>query len=148
MTDDINKKQKVIHTRVSDTLDEEIRRRAEGLGVSVSNLIRNVLGHSFGLVEDVIVDGARVARSARGDRLPPAEEPQEESSVNAAPPKLIGWTLATLELNALCDTCNAILARGAQGAISVYRDRGPAQIICTTCLSDRLSEKTHATTTT
>ena len=36
--DDKDKKANVIHTRVPDDLDAEIKRRAQSLGVSVSNL--------------------------------------------------------------------------------------------------------------
>ncbi|MFT5431188.1 MAG: hypothetical protein ACI9OJ_001867 [Myxococcota bacterium] len=124
MSDEPDKKQRVIHTRVSDTLDEEIRRRAEGLGVSVSNLIRNVLGHSFGLVEDVIVEGARVARSARG----------EHTDTSAEPGELIGWQPLILERNALCERCNAILPRGAEASLAVHFGAGPQTLICGACL--------------
>ena len=44
------KKEKVIHTRISESLDEEVRKHAAGLGVSVSNLVRNILLDTFGLV--------------------------------------------------------------------------------------------------
>jgi len=132
MSDEPEKKQRVIHTRVSESLDEELRRRAEGLGVSVSNLIRNVLGHSFGLVEDVIVDGARVARSARGERAEPAAAPSGP---------LIGWVPATLEKNALCERCNDILARGTVGHVSLHRGGAEPVIICSNCLPERRHDR-------
>ena len=51
MADGANsRKERVIHTRVPESLDDEIKRRATGLGLSVSNLVRNVLQHTFGLV--------------------------------------------------------------------------------------------------
>ena len=49
-------------------LDAELKTRAKGLGLSVSTLVRNVLSNTFGLVEDIVTDGASVARHARGDR--------------------------------------------------------------------------------
>ena len=61
------KKERVIHMRVAPSLDSELKERASRLGVSVSNLVRNVLSHAFGLAGDVIKDGAEVARSARGE---------------------------------------------------------------------------------
>ena len=64
--DERDKKPNVIHTRVPDALDQEIKKRAAGLGLSVSNLVRNVLLNTFGLVEGVISDSANVARSAGG----------------------------------------------------------------------------------
>src|SRR2546427_8147322 len=64
-SDEKEKKEKVIHTRISESLDEEIRRRAGRLGLSVSNLVRNVLLNTFGLVEDIVADSASIARSAQ-----------------------------------------------------------------------------------
>ena len=123
------KKERVIHTRVDETLDEEIRARAEGLGVSVSNLIRNVLGHAFGLVEDVVTDSANVARAARGERV----------GVDALPEKpviIIGWQRLTMNMNAICSRCNTIVAKGTDGAVSVA-DRPSARIvICIGCFKE------------
>ena len=120
------KKERVIHTRVDETLDEEIRARAEGLGVSVSNLIRNVLGHAFGLVEDVVTDSANVARAARGERVGgPAE--------SAVPATIIGWQALTMNMNAICTRCNAIVGKGAEGAVSVTDRPADPTVICTGC---------------
>src|SRR5258706_15188406 len=60
---DPEQKDRVIHTRVPESLEAELRRRAQDLGMSVSNLVRNVLGHAFGLVGDVMADGHAVARA-------------------------------------------------------------------------------------
>src|SRR5215207_554507 len=57
--------ERVLHTRVPERLEAELKERAESLGVSVSNLVRNVLNNAFGLVEDIVVDSARIAHSAR-----------------------------------------------------------------------------------
>ena len=58
----------MLHTRVPERLEAELKERAADLGVSVSNLVRNVLTHAFGLVGDIVADGAQVARSASGVR--------------------------------------------------------------------------------
>jgi hypothetical protein len=47
------RKERVLHTRVSEKLSEDIRRAAEDLRVPVSNLVRNVLEEAFGAVERV-----------------------------------------------------------------------------------------------
>src|SRR6476469_1590569 len=65
-TDEEEAKDRVIHTRVPESLEAELRRRAQDLGISVSNLVRNVLGHAFGLVGDVVADSHAIARAARG----------------------------------------------------------------------------------
>ncbi|MGH9886203.1 MAG: hypothetical protein ACREBE_11785, partial [bacterium] len=62
------KKERVIHTRVPESLEAELRQKAQDLGISVSNLVRNVLGHAFGLVGDVVADSQAIARAARAVR--------------------------------------------------------------------------------
>ena len=74
------RKERVIHTRVPESLDEEIRKRASTLGMSVSNLVRNALKNAFGLVEDAINDSANVARTAAE-----AVDPTTVSSVGGPP---------------------------------------------------------------
>lgn len=126
--DDRDKKPNVIHTRVPEDLDAEIKRRANSLGVSVSNLVRNVLSHAFGLVGDIVADGASVARSARG----------AVSQVGVAPPPaapVLGWQEALLALNAVCARCNAILKKGTPAAIAVP---GGNAVLCKRCLKEVL----------
>jgi hypothetical protein len=70
---DDERKERVIHTRVPESLEAQLRQRAEDLGISVSNLVRNVLDHALGLVGGVVADGQAVAKAARGrPAVPPA----------------------------------------------------------------------------
>jgi hypothetical protein len=50
------RKERVLHTRVSEQLSEDIRRLAEDLRVPASNLVRNVLEEVFTVVENVSDD--------------------------------------------------------------------------------------------
>ncbi len=50
------RKERVLHTRVSEQLSEDIRRLADDLRVPVSNLVRNVLEEVFTVVENVSED--------------------------------------------------------------------------------------------
>jgi hypothetical protein len=50
------RKERVLHTRISDSLAEDIRRIAEDLRVPASNLVRNVLEEVFDVVESVSDD--------------------------------------------------------------------------------------------
>ncbi len=47
------RKERVLHTRISDQLDESLRNAADELRVPVSNLVRNVLEDVFNVVESV-----------------------------------------------------------------------------------------------
>ena len=115
-TDEDELKERVIHTRVPESLETELRRRAQDLGISVSNLVRNVLGHAFGLVGDVVADSKAIARAAKGQR-----------------DDLVAWQPITLAKNAVCTLCNAVLAKGSQGAIGVTESGAPGPIACNAC---------------
>jgi hypothetical protein len=144
---DEERKEKVIHTRVSEGLEEEIRERAARLGVSVSNLVRNVLQNTFGLVEDVVADAANISRSARGEGRGPSGAGGERSSretgadpARERPGRVLGWQEAVLSVNAICVACNAILARGTRAAIAVVEGNAPRDIRCLPCMEEVLRE--------
>jgi len=118
------KKERVIHTRVPESLEAELRKRAQDLGISVSNLVRNVIGHAFGLVGDVAADSQAIARAARGET---------KRAGGAEPTEVIGWQEMTLAKNAVCSRCNDILPRGRKAAIAIGGDR---QIVCPNCLEE------------
>jgi len=138
------KKERVIHTRISESLDEEIRRKATRLGVSVSNLVRNVLRNTFGLVEDIVADGANIAQSARGPSA--GDESGRRSQATNEKHRddrgrVVGWQEVILNLNAVCDSCNAILTKGAQAGIAVTERPGDKLIVCKRCLDKCLAQE-------
>jgi len=136
-----DKKQRVIHTRVSESLEKELKEKAADLGVSVSNLVRNLLMNTVDLVEDIVVDSARIAGSARGER--PADEGLDHAAGGAGeaqPGPVLGWQEMILNLNAVCVHCNAILAKGSRAGIGVMAGAAAPPIICGSCLG-RLGEE-------
>lgn len=139
------KHDKVLHTRISPTLDREIKRRARGLGMSVSTVVRNVLLHTFDLVEDIVNDSAHVAMSLAGDD--PAERTSASKRSSRSPggrrpddSPVIAWQEVVLNLNAVCDRCNRILTAGGKAALGIRDAPGPRSIICTSCV-DALAEE-------
>lgn len=129
--DEPEAKDRVIHTRVPESLEAHLRERAQELGMSVSNLVRNVLGNAFGLVNNVVSDGHAIARAARGEKKP---------SAGAAPPAtaatsiddVLGWQPIVLGKNALCARCNDLLPRGKDAAVGV----GTSLVVCLSCLKE------------
>jgi hypothetical protein len=103
--------------------------------VSVSNLVRNALLNAFGLVEGIVVDGARVAHTARGEA--PPEAPTQAAAAPAAPQddRIIGWQSITLNMNALCGKCNAILPKGDPAFVGVTQSN-TKPIYCPTCVKE------------
>ena len=84
-----SRKERVLHTRVSEELSEDIRRFAEEVRVPASNLVRNVLEEVFSVVESVSDDVGGVlgdlreeARDARQRIL--GERPRRGRSGRAA----------------------------------------------------------------
>lgn len=128
-----SRKERVIHTRVPESLDDEIKRRATDLGLSVSNLVRNVLQHTFGLVEDIVHDSAEIARTARGAG---AAFTSRAGIRRGAATDVLGWHLALLNVNAVCETCNAILAKGTRAGIGIVAAGEPMPIRCQHCLEE------------
>ena len=120
-------KERVIHTRVPESLEAELRKRAEGLGVSVSNLVRNVLGHAFGLVGDVVADSHAVAKAARG-----AVSPVKPGTID----DVLAWQEMLLAKNAVCARCNDVLPKGSAAAIGVAEHGGGRVIVCTSCFEE------------
>ncbi|HYD48328.1 MAG TPA: hypothetical protein VEB21_08275 [Terriglobales bacterium] len=120
--------ERVIHARIPESLDDEVRRHAGSLGVSVSNLVRNILENAFGLVEDIVADSAEIARSARG------EAGSTSANRRTQAPVVLGWTVAFLNLNAICEACNAVLPKGNQAAVGVLRGTGPTPFRCLPCV--------------
>jgi len=113
-------KERVIHTRVPESLEAELRRRAQDLGISVSNLVRNVLGHAFGLVGDVVADSQAIARAARGAGQPRGKQ-------------IVAWQPIVIAKVTSCVRCGEALARGTRAAISVNEDGSPGTIECLSC---------------
>ncbi len=127
--DEKEPKERVIHTRVPESLEAELRKRAENLGMSVSNLVRNVLGHAFGLVGDVVADSHAVARAAKGAIAPDAKP---VSSVD----DVLAWQAMVLAKNAVCAQCNELLPKGTDAAIGVAEHGGSRVVICSSCLEE------------
>jgi hypothetical protein len=133
--EEAERKERVIHTRVPESLEAELRKRAQELGVSVSNLVRNVLGHAFGLVGDVVADSHAIARAARGERSE-AAKPGPAAEPPPDPGDVLAWQPIVLGKNAVCSRCNDLLPRGRDAAIGVAEHGGGRVIVCTTCLEE------------
>lgn len=136
------RKEKVLHARIPDSLDREIKERARNLGLSVSTIVRHVLLNTFDLVEDIVSDGASLAATIAGDNKKSGErsgssrDGKRDAAVGDG--EVIGWQRAVLNVNAVCASCNTMLAKGRDAAIGIGASAGAASILCFDCL-DRLS---------
>jgi hypothetical protein len=134
------RKDRLIQTRVPRDLETTLKQEARRQGVSVSQLIRNILGGAFDLVEDVVADvdqivtdsvalaqqvsrGARrIAESARGedasDRLDRVE----------------AWNRVVLNRNVRCTECGVEMVKGEEGYAGLQQ-AGPIRAwLCSGCI--------------
>ncbi len=125
------RKERVLHTRVPPSLDDQLKQRARSLGMSVSTIVRHVLLNTFGLVEDIVTDSTNAALALGGQdpvaslavtrrRARPGERDAGEDD------EVLGWQEAVLNLNAVCSRCNAVLCKGSRAAIGVRGGPAPA----------------------
>jgi hypothetical protein len=77
--------------------------------MSVSTVVRNVLLTTFGLVEDIVNDGADIALAVTGQETRAAPTPWARATTSN---EVVAWQDAVLNVNAVCDRCNAILPKG------------------------------------
>jgi hypothetical protein len=130
------RKERVLHTRVPQSLDRHLKWRARNLGMSVSTVVRNVLLTTFGLVEDIVNDSTDIALAVTGHATASARQRGRGRAVSVADaPAVLAWQEAVLNVNAVCDDCNTILAKGSRAAIGIRNTPGPRAIICRKCLA-------------
>lgn len=96
-----DKNERVMHARIPESLDQQHKNKAEGLGMSVSHLVRNVLLNTFELVEDIVSNSANIARFSKDAQAKNAQTKQPplvpKSDMTAVPPTapevavIFGW---------------------------------------------------------
>jgi hypothetical protein len=135
---DEERKERVLHTRVPESLDRHLKHRARRLGMSVSTVVRHVLLNTFGLVEDIVNDSADVALALTGNDTDAATAPRPRATLVTAESErrgeIVAWQDAVLNLNAVCRHCNVVLRKGTRAAVGIGDQPGPRTIICPPCL--------------
>jgi len=156
------RKERVLHTRISEKLAEDIYSVAEDLRVPVSNLVRNVLEDTFSMVESVtdnvgdlienVLDEAERARDriSRGversrraaraatdpDQGPEAAEDGEDRE-RPEFPDIVGWQPLVLNHAQVCGDCGADVARGKRAVVGLSAVGLSATYLCLRCLNAR-----------
>ena len=152
-----DKNERVMHTRIPESLDQQLKNKAEGLGMSVSNLVRNVLLNTFELVEDIVSDSANIARFSKGAQAknpqteapPPAPKTELLASPTPAPEAavILGWQQIILNLNALCQRCNAILPKGTTAHLGITNfPTSVPHFLCSQCIKELSDESSSSNT--
>ena len=161
-----HRKERVLHTRISEPLAEDIRRMAEDLRVPVSNLVRNVLEEAFSVVEavtdnvgDLIEDVAEEAertrdrirsrrhylrhrrrgrrRPAKFEEEPAGVAPLEEAVERAEFPDVVGWQPLILNQPKSCADCEEPIERSERGFAGMTAAGLSEIYLCRDCMDAR-----------
>ena len=133
------RKERVLHTRISQQLAEDIGRVAEDLRVPVSNLVRNVLEEVFSVVETVADNVGELIEGVMGE----AERARQRSAPEPAPPRpdppeVLGWQPLILARDGTCAGCDARLSRGESAYLGVTgTGAASGHTLCASCLDAR-----------
>jgi hypothetical protein len=120
MRDHRRRQERWLHTRISEGLEDALKREARRRRLPVSLLVRNVLESALDLVEDIVETSLGVSRRSerRSDDLD----------------DIYGWQELILNRAAGCARCGSALVAGA-GAYRGLRDRGgPPVFLCVACV--------------
>jgi hypothetical protein len=157
--------ERVLHTRVSEDLDEAIRRAADELRVPVSNLVRNVLEDVFDAVEkvtdnvgDFLGDRGRRRAGRRGERWARRlqrhglrvygdladEEPEAAGQPHAETPTarrefpdVVGWQPLILNGPQRCSDCSREVAKGGRAFVGLTARGLSEHYLCAPCMQAR-----------
>ena len=142
------RKERVLHTRISEQLAEEIRRAADELRVPVSNLVRNVLEETFHVVETVsenvgdwvedVREEAEHARRRLRRRRWETRPPRPPASAPRTPhPDVIGWQPLVFNQERRCGDCEIPIGVGERGFVGLTAQGPSERTLCDDCVESR-----------
>jgi hypothetical protein len=145
-----------LHARISEDLEEALKREARRRRSPVSLVVRNVLEGALDLVEDIVEDSLHIAHRSRrfartvqraGREASNAEAHNAEAhnaeargaeARGAEPPTslddIYGWQELILNRTAACARCAGELAIGANAYRGLGDYPGPPVFLCTRCV--------------
>jgi len=139
-------KERWLHTRISEDLEEALKREAQRRRSPVSLVVRNVLEGALDLVEGIVEESLGAPhRSRRFER----DAERAPADLN----EIYGWQELILNRAAACARCDAALPVGANAYRGLSdRPGGPPVFLCGRCVrrlhqrADGPSEKKEETT--
>ena len=119
-------KERWLHTRISEALEDALKREARRRRQPVSLLVRNVLEGALDLVEDIVETSLAVSQAARGARRnDPRQRPLDD---------VYGWQELILNRAASCARCESSLGAGGQAWRGLRDGPGPPVFLCQACV--------------
>jgi hypothetical protein len=139
-----HRQERWLHARISETLEDALKREARRRRQPVSLLVRNVLEGALDLVEDIVESSLGVA--TRSEHLARhLHRPQPDGSREDAGglDDVYGWQEIILNRAASCARCETGLAGGAHAFRGLRDDAGPAVFLCPACIRRLRQPATH-----
>lgn len=134
-----------MHARISEDLEEALKREARRRRSPVSLVVRNVLEGALDLVEEIVEDSLQIARRSRhfarnvqraGNRnhggTAAGDAVVEDST--AGLDDIYGWQELILNRTVTCSRCATGLAAGANAYRGLRDHAGPAVFLCASCV--------------
>jgi hypothetical protein len=149
-----HRKERVLHTRISEQLAGDIRQIAEDLRVPVSNLVRNVLEETFSAVEnvtdgmgDLLEDVIEQAERA-SDRIHDFQRRRKERESREAHrqqgfegleefEEIEAWQPVILNATRRCDADGREIRRGEQAFVGLTASGLSGTYLCPSCVEAR-----------
>src|SRR5262245_27428472 len=128
-----HRQERWLHTRISESLEDALKREARRRRLPVSLLVRNVLEGTLDLVEDIVETSLGLPR--RGTRTARPDDGLAD---------VYGWQELILNRAAACGRCDAALVAGATAYRGLRDQAGPPVFLCTPCVG-RLREPAEET---
>jgi hypothetical protein len=107
-----------LHTRISEVLEDALKREARRRRLPVSSFVRNVLEGALDLVEDIVETTTGVRGTRHGD--------------GAA--DVYGWQELILNRPGTCARCDAAFGAGTKAFRGLRDQVGPPVFLCVACV--------------
>src|SRR5262249_9377775 len=118
------------HTRISEALEEALKREAHRRRLPVSLLVRNVLEGALDLVEDIVESGFGVAEAAQRAQGRARGARRSDDDLG----DVYGWQELILHRGDDCARCGTQLRPGGEAYRGLRERPGPPVFLCTACV--------------
>jgi hypothetical protein len=126
-----HRQERWLHTRISENLEEALKREARRRRLPVSLLVRNVLEGALDLVEDIVESSLHVARRSQDLARRAGGAAAEDGDPMAA---VYGWQELILNRRVTCARCGSVLPVGVTAYRGLAERAGPPVFECVACI--------------
>jgi hypothetical protein len=137
-----HRQERWLHARISEHLEDALKREARRKRQPVSLLVRNVLEGALDLVEDIVEDGLAVAQ--RSHRLARNLGRSAKAASGDGLDDVYGWQELILNRAATCARCETDLTAGASAHRGLRDQPGSPIFLCTSCVRRLRQPRTHS----